>query len=93
MRERAETPLEDPHYAGSFAFFCCAEQHEGMAQPVMPKLRYLVDATETVRRLNQGGSLGSDMEISLVVVPIEDQRRPETQRITLGRVELATAAF
>ncbi len=87
------TPIEDPHYAGSFAFFCCAEQHEGMTQPVMPKLRYLVDSTETVRRLSQAGSLGSDLEISLVVVPIEDQRRPETQKITLGRVELATAAF
>jgi tyrosinase len=87
------TPIEDPHYAGSFAFFCCAEQHEGMSQPVNPKLRYLVDATETVRRLNQAGSLTSDLDISLVVVPIEDQRRPETQKITLGRIELATAAF
>jgi hypothetical protein len=33
------------------------------------------------------------LDISLVVVPIEDQRRPETQKITLGRIELATAAF
>ena len=87
------TPIEDPHYAGSFAFFCCAEPHEGMSQPVMPKLRYLVDATETVRRLSQAGSLSADLDISLVVVPIEDQRRPETQKITLGRIELATAAF
>jgi tyrosinase len=87
------TPIEDPHYAGSFAFFCCAQPHEGMSQPVMPKLQYLVDATETVRRLSQAGSLTSDLDISLVVVPIEDQRRPETQKITLGRIELATAAF
>jgi hypothetical protein len=29
----------------------------------------------------------------LVVVPIEEQRRIETQKVTLGRVELATAAF
>jgi tyrosinase len=89
----AATPIEDPHYAGSFAFFCCAEQHEGMTQPVNPKLRYLVDATQTIQRLSQGGSLGTDMDISLVVVPIEDQRRIEAQRITVGRVELATAAF
>ena len=89
----AATPIEDPHYAGSFAFFCCAEQHEGMAQPVNPKLRYLVDATSTIQKLSQGGSLGTDMDISLVVVPIEEQRRVEAQRITIGRVELATAAF
>lgn len=89
----AATPIEDPHYAGSFAFFCCATPHEGMAQPVMPKLRYLVDATSTVQRLSQAGSLGNDLEISLVVVPVEDQRRIEAQRITVGRVELATAAF
>jgi tyrosinase len=87
------TPTEDPHYAGSFAFFCCATAHEGMPAPPLPQLRYLVDTTETVRRLSQGGSLGSELEISLIVVPIEEQRRIETQKITLGRVELAIATF
>ena len=111
----AATPIEDPHYAGSFAFFCCQEQHhEGAATPTPAatpthaaaaaatpappattnqKLRYLVDATPTVRRLSQAGSLSSDVQISLVAVPIEDQRHIETQKLTLGRVELATAAF
>jgi hypothetical protein len=64
-----------------------------MAAPPLPQLRYLVDTTETVRRLSQGGSLGADLDISLVMVPIEEQRRIETQKITLGRVELATATF
>src|SRR6185295_10497315 len=91
----AATPIEDPHYAGSFAFFCCEDpSHAAGGLPkAPPKLRYLVDATQTVRKLNQGGSLSSDVEISLVVVPIEEQRRIETQKLTLGRVELATAAF
>lgn len=101
----AATPIEDPHYAGSFAFFCCeVPHHEGAATPTpsasptppaVPnqKLRYLVDATETVRRLSQAGSLSSALEISLVAVPIEEQRRVETQKLTVGRLELATAAF
>jgi len=112
----AATPIEDPHYAGSFAFFCCQEEHhEGAATPTPTatpprpaaraaatptpttttnqKLRYLVDATPTVRRLSQAGSLASDMQLSLVTVPIEEGRRVETQKLTLGRVELATAAF
>jgi hypothetical protein len=103
----AATPIEDPHYAGSFAFFCCEEHpHDPTGAPVpvvsptpltptVPnqKLRYLVDATETVRRLSQAGSLSSALEISLVAVPIDEQRRVETQKLTVGRLELATAAF
>jgi tyrosinase len=97
----ASTPIEDPHYAGSFAFFCCQEHpHEGAATPAATpppatnqKLSYLVDATETVRRLSQAGSLSADTQITLVAVPIEEGRRIETQKVTLGRVELATAAF
>lgn len=101
----AATSIEDPHYAGSFAFFCCEEKangHEGMAPastpspaPVGPtrKLSYLVDVTPTVRKLSQGGSLSPDMDITLVTVPIEEQRRVETQSINLGRLELGIARF
>ena len=90
----AATSLEDPHYAGSFAFFCCPDPaHAGMAVAPTPKLRYLVDTTETVRKLSQGGSLSADLDVTLVAVPIEDQRRIETQNVTLGRVELAIASF
>src|SRR6185503_15484581 len=78
----AATPIEDPHYAGSFAFFCCQEpaRHEGAATPAASptpaaatnqKLRYLVDATQTVRKLSQAGSLSANVDISLVVVPVD----------------------
>ncbi len=93
------TSTDDPHYAGSFAFFCCADEsamksHEGVTAPAStPKLRYLVDVTQTVRTLSQGGSLSSDLDITLVTVPIEEQRRIETQQLTLGRLELAVARF
>jgi tyrosinase len=88
------TSIDDPHYAGSFAFFCCPDPaHAGMAVAPTPKLRYLVDCTQTVRRLGQGGSLTPDLDVTLVPVPIEEQRRIETPSVTLGRVELAVAAF
>ena len=99
----AATSIEDPHFAGSFAFFCCEEKakgHEGMAPAATPapasparKLSYLVDVTPTVRKLSQGGSLAADMDITLVTVPIEEQRKVETQSINLGRLELGIARF
>jgi len=108
----AATSIDDPHYAGSFAFFCCEEPamkgHEGMtpassplASPstsaapasTLPKLSYLVDATPTIRKLSQGGSLASDLDVTLVTVPIEEQRRVETQKLNVGRLELAVARF
>jgi tyrosinase len=109
----AATSIDDSHYAGSFAFFCCEEQagmkgHEGMtpagtpsaspapagAAPVsVPKLTYLVDVTPTIRKLSQGGSLSPDLDVTLVTVPIEENRPAETQKITLGRLELAVARF
>jgi hypothetical protein len=59
----------------------------------MPKLRYLVDVTPTVRKLSQGGSLSPDMDITLVTVPAEEQRPVEPQKLNVGRIELAVARF
>ncbi|HWN11268.1 MAG TPA: tyrosinase family protein [Pyrinomonadaceae bacterium] len=105
----ASTPIDDPHYAGSFAFFCCEDEamkgHNmpastpvpGAAGPApashLPKLTYLVDATPTIRKLSQGGSLSPDLDLTLVTVPIEANRPVETQRINVGRLELAVARF
>jgi tyrosinase len=119
-----DTPIEDPHYAGSFAFFCCEDEamkgHESMTPTNTPtpkattpapktsaaspkaspspaethsatKLRYLVNVTPTVRKLGQGGSLASDLDVTLVTVPIEDKRPVTTQKLTIGRLELAVA--
>jgi tyrosinase len=107
----AATSIDDPHYAGSFAFFCCEDEamkgHESMtpsstpaagatpATPAstLPKLKYLVDVTPTIRKLSQGGSLSADLDVTLVTVPIEEQRRVETQSLNVGRLELAVARF
>lgn len=110
----AATSIDDPHYAGSFAFFCCEDKsamtgHESMTPAstpsaatasnsgapasTLPKLSYLVDVTPTIRKLSQGGSLSSDLDVTLVTVPIEEQRRVETQKLNVGRLELAVARF
>ncbi len=106
----ASTSIDDPHYAGSFAFFCCEDDamkgHDMSAMPTpkpgatpptpeskLPKLTYLVDVTPTIRKLSQAGSLSPDLDVTLVTVPIEDNRRAETQRLNLGRIELAVARF
>jgi hypothetical protein len=59
----------------------------------LPKLTYLVDVTPTIRKLSQGGSLSADLDVTLVTVPIEENRRVETQALNLGRLELGIARF
>ena len=93
----ANTSIDDPHYAGSFAFFCCSEEsmkgQQGMAMAGRPKTGFLVDVTPTLRKLGQGGSLSSaQLEITLVPVPYEN-RPVITKRVTLGRLEIGVARF
>ena len=59
----------------------------------LPKLRYLVDVTPTIRKLSQGGSLSADLEVTFVTVPIEEKRQIELPKVNLGRLELAVARF
>lgn len=91
----ADTPIDDPHYAGSFAFFHDDSAMKGQEEMTMggrPKAGYLVDVTPTLRKLNQGGSLSApQLEFSFVPVPYED--RPVTGRLTLGRLEVGIAQF
>ena len=92
-----DTSIDDPHYAGSFAFFCCSEEsmkgQAGMAMTGRPKTGFLVDVTPTLRKLSQGGSLPSaQLDITLVPVPYEN-RPVTTQRVTLGRLEIGVARY
>lgn len=64
-----------------------------MTAGARPKAGYLVDVTPTLRKLNQGGSLGSG-EVDITLVPVPFEQRPVTpQRLTLGRLELGIAQF
>jgi tyrosinase len=81
----ASTSISDPNYAGSFAFLLDEEQ-EG----VRPQgASFLVDITDTLRRLNQSGSLANPQQagIQLVAAPFAN-RKLRTQKMSIGRVEL-----
>jgi tyrosinase len=84
----ANTPIEDPHYAGSFAFFMDSQHaHQG------ERPDFIVDLTNTVRRL--GGDMDQEkVDIQLVPVALPG-REPAVQsfeleslQINLGRVPI-----
>lgn len=70
-RATPETPAEDPHYAGSFAFFTDPE-HQGDAATGAGA--YTVDLTDTVRRLSREGQMATPLRVDLVAVPMGGER-------------------
>jgi tyrosinase len=99
------TPIDDPHYAGSFGFFfdkTGMQANEGHAEMKAASMDaatvtgFLVDVTNTLQKLNQGGSLSSPrVDVSLVPVPYTyaQPTRPPEGHLSLGRLELAVARF
>jgi len=82
------TPITDPHYAGSFAFF-----HESSGPMRNMKANFMVDVTDTVRRLHNLGILQEtqQLEISIVAVPLPAPPRLQVQRVnqfSLQRLEI-----
>jgi tyrosinase len=92
----AETSIDDPHFAGSFAFFFDESAMKGGAMaagsPALPLTGFLVDVKPTLQKLSQAGSLPTQMLASLVPVPHE-RREPVSGVVKLGRIELAVAHF
>jgi len=76
------TPTEDPHYAGSFAFF--GSRREGMASR-HGKTGYLVNVTETLKRL---GRTEGAISVQLVAVPALKQFTRPRQQLTLEGIDL-----
>lgn len=92
----AQTPIDDPHYAGSFGFFFDENahgHHEGTGQmPAAPLTGFLVDVSATLRELNRAGSLTNQMQVSLVPVPFT-KREAGGEQLVIGHLELAVARF
>lgn len=83
----ANTSTEDPHYAGSFAFFGTHSEHSPQhnQKPV-----FLVNITDTLQRLRQRNDLKEDQPISihLVAVPFSGKfERPDVE-IVLEKLEI-----
>jgi tyrosinase len=77
----AETPISDPHYAGSFGFF--VDQHA--AHNHGPS-NFVVDVTGALRRLGPAG--GNNVDISLVAVPYPG-RAVQAAALPVESLELA----
>lgn len=92
----AATSIDDPHYAGSFAFFsdeAAIQKHTHDLMAGRPKAGFLVNVTPPLRKLNQTGALtGAAVDVSLVPVPYEHREAPGA-RLTLGGLELKVASF
>lgn len=82
----AATPIDDPHYAGSFAFFSDARHAHDDS---MPKPGYLVDLTNTVAELAAAGAMVdiNQLDIQLVTVPLAN-RALELESFQLESLEL-----
>jgi tyrosinase len=92
-----DTPIDDPHYAGSFGFFfdeAAMKGHHGAApMSERPRTGFLVDVTAVLQKLNQAGSVSSS-EVQVSLVPAAQPRREAAgEQLTLGRLELAVARF
>lgn len=85
----AATPLSDPHYAGSFAFFEDRASHPAGTEHHTAD--FYVDITNTVRRLRQAGEIAGNDPVStqFVAVPYPG-RQPTGSRFALGSLEVVT---
>jgi tyrosinase len=81
-----QTPITDPHYAGSFGFFLMSgAMATGGAMP-MGGAGYLVDVTDALRRVGVADSL----DVQLVAVPYPN-REVRARGFLVGGLELAIA--
>jgi tyrosinase len=80
-----QTPTEDPHYAGSFAFF--TDPRHAMPSGAGA---FTVDLTETIRRLGPTGLTDAVVSVQLVAVPMREGAAP-TDSFSVRRMSLELA--
>lgn len=85
------TSTEDPHFAGSFAFFgTSTEQAAAGGHQHQPK--FLVNLTNTIQKLRSSGQLNENTPLSLQLVPVPFAgkfEREDTQ-LQLNSIEIIT---
>ena len=87
----SQTTNEDPHFAGSFAFFGTeAPPTAGTPEHKHQEPRFLVNVTDTLRRLQKAGQLRetSPLSIQLVAVPFAGKFEREDTQLLLNQIEL-----
>lgn len=88
----SQTPIDDPHFAGSFAFFGTEQpgatgQGQGH-QHQQPQ--FLVNITDTLQRLKRNQELkdGSAISVQLVAVPFGGKFEKEDTELPLDKIEI-----
>lgn len=89
----AETPVTDPHYAGSFAFFgddAAAAGAMAGHDHMTAKRNFLVDVSPTAAALSRAGALpaGDSLPLTLVTVPFERDRPVKSTGFGVEQLEL-----
>jgi tyrosinase len=90
----SSTPIDDPHYAGSFAFFGTeppdAAAPNGGEHRHQPK--FLVNITDTLQKLKRNQELkdGSPFSVQLVPVPFAGKFEREDTQLILNTIEIIT---
>lgn len=88
----AETPVADPHFAGTFAFFgtdvAADNERHGTQHRHQP--RFLVNITNTLQNLKKGGNLkdGNSISVQLVAIPFSGKFEKPDTNIRLNKIEL-----
>ena len=89
-----ETPIEDPHYAGSFAFFGTDTgdmgSHEGHDQHGLHQPKFLVNLSPTIKALRERNALqpGGEFSVQLVPVPYMDSKVNPEDTLALENLSL-----
>jgi len=81
----SNTSIDDPHYAGSFAFF--GTEAPGASEEHKHQIRFLVNLTNTIQRLRRSQELkeGTPISLQLVAAPFAGKfEREDTQLIVNG---------
>ncbi|HET6893740.1 MAG TPA: tyrosinase family protein, partial [Pyrinomonadaceae bacterium] len=88
----SSTSTEDPHFAGSFAFFGTTGAHRAAAGGHAHQPRFLVNITNTIQRLREKGELneGTPISIQLVPVPFAGKFEREDTQLQLNGIEIIT---
>lgn len=83
----AQTPTDDLHYAGSFAFF---GTHTGDHGEHPHKTDFLVNVTDTLQRLKRSGAMRADepLAVQLVAVPVTRQFIHPEMQLMLKDIDL-----
>lgn len=84
----SSTPTDDPHYAGSFAFFGTGTAETASEHKHQPK--FLVNITNALQKLKRNQELkdGSPFSVQLVPVPFAGKFEKEDTQLVMNKIEI-----